>query len=168
MSSFLRTSGEVPLISTLTADGSEADHHRAPRPAGAGVSGPEWTRPESSRLVEAARDAAAADAATAAAADRDGGHGATDHLGRLLSTVPVIEQAKGLLMGYYGIDAASAYTLLRSWSSRSNVKLTRLSEQVLAAASQPADRPFAGLQTLLESAHAVPDHRPRQLGDGRG
>ena len=168
MSSFLRTSGEVPLISTLIADGSEAGHHRAHRRADAGVSGPVWTRPESSRLVDAALDAAATDAATAAAADHDGGHGGTDHLGRLLATVPVIEQAKGLLIGYYGIDAASAYTLLRNWSSRSNVKLSRISEQLLAAASQPADRPFAGLQTFLESVHPTPDHRLRNPGDRRG
>jgi len=150
-------------MSGLAADGSEAVRHRAHRRDGAGVSGPVWTRPESGRLVEAARDAAATDAATAAAADRDGGHGATDHLGRLLSTVPVIEQAKGLLMGYYGIDAASAFTVLRSWSSRNNVKLSQLSEQVLAAASQPADRPFGGLRTFLEPVRPTRDHP-----DGRG
>jgi hypothetical protein len=114
---------------------------------------PRVDQPGNNRLVAAARDAAATDAATAAAAERDGGHGATDHLGRLLSTVPVIEQARGLLMGFYGIGADRAFDLLVRWSQTTNTKLVRISETLVTAASTPrsADEPFAGLQDFLDN-----------------
>lgn len=105
----------------------------------------------SSRLVAAARDAAATDAATAAAADHDGCHGATDHLSRLLSTLPLVEQARGLLIGYFGIDADAAFDLLVRWSQSTNTKLTGLSDALLIAASttRPGDEPFSGVRTFV-------------------
>lgn len=114
---------------------------------------------DSRRLVTAAREAAAVDAKTAAAAAADGGQGATDHLGRLLDSVPVIEQAKGLLMGYYGLAPDRAYQLLRRWSQHTNLKLSQLAELLVQSVSRPAPPgprpsggpPFAALQAVLTS-----------------
>lgn len=136
-----------------------------PRPAGNSGSLPvsQW-RPDpqhgsrSARLVVAAQQAAAADAASAAAAAADGGQGATDHLGRLLRNLPVIEQAKGLLMGYYALDADSAYQLLRRWSQHTNLKLSHIAELLVSAASQPSPPPgppFAALQTFLTTLRST-------------
>jgi hypothetical protein len=116
---------------------------------------------EGSRLASAVRHAIAVDVATAAAAAADGGHGATDHVDRLLAAVPVIEQSKGLLMGYYGVDADTAYAILRRWSSVSNVKLNQLCERLTTAAARPGQEPFAGLRTFLDQLPCV------GAGDGR-
>jgi hypothetical protein len=43
----------------------------------------------------------------------------------------VIEQAKGMLMLVYGLDAAAAFDLLKWRSQESNVKLRRLAEQIV-------------------------------------
>jgi hypothetical protein len=56
-----------------------------------------------------------------------------------LQTQPVIEQSKGLLMGYYGIDADTAFALLKRWSQSSNTKLREISSILVnAATSQTA------------------------------
>jgi hypothetical protein len=74
-------------------------------------------------------------------------------------------------MGYYGVDADTAYAVLRRWSSHANTKLSRLAEQLVAAASGPSDRPFSGLQTFLASLgpvvnphHVVVEGRPPDSG----
>src|SRR3954451_62575 len=56
-----------------------------------------------------------------------------------LATLPVIEQSKGLLMGHYGIDADTAFALLRRWSSHTNLKLRDISRMLVDAATTPAD-----------------------------
>jgi AmiR/NasT family two-component response regulator len=43
----------------------------------------------------------------------------------------VIEQAKGMLMLVYGLDAAAAFDLLRWRSQESNIKLRRLAQQLV-------------------------------------
>jgi hypothetical protein len=43
----------------------------------------------------------------------------------------IIEQAKGMLMLIYGLDAAAAFDLLRWRSQSSNVKLRRLAEKIV-------------------------------------
>jgi ANTAR domain len=121
----------------LDADGPPADD------ADGGVP----SRGDGRRLVQAARDAAASDAATA----DPGGHRLSQDLERLLTSAPVIEQSKGLLMGYYGMDDVAAYSLLRRWSSVTNIKLNRISEQLVGAAAQPAPQPFGALQSFLDS-----------------
>lgn len=76
----------------------------------------------------------------------------------LLSTLPVIEQAKGLVMGYYGVDADTAFEMLRQWSQNRNVKLRLLSSALTAAAadpdrdSDPDPEPYGGLRRYLRSA----------------
>jgi transposase len=64
-------------------------------------------------------------------------------LRRRLETQTVIEQSKGLLMGYYGIDADTAFALLKRWSQSSNTKLREINYEISsilvnAATSQTA------------------------------
>jgi len=161
MLSCSRTDHTEPSTPSPGPDGvqeHDGSHPVEGQPAGPVLDGfrlpDHWTggtpaaRREPTRLVEALRDAAATDAATAAA---ESGRGPTNDVERLLATVPVIEQSKGLLMGYYGIDAASAYDLLRRWSSIANIKLSQISEQLVAAAAQPAEQPFGAVRSFLDS-----------------
>ncbi|BBX48913.1 hypothetical protein GCM10009641_00410 [Mycobacterium cookii] len=43
----------------------------------------------------------------------------------------VIEQAKGMLMLIYGLDAVSAFDLLKWRSQKSNIKLRRLAQELV-------------------------------------
>jgi hypothetical protein len=70
----------------------------------------------------------------------------------LLSTLPVIEQAKGLMMGYYGVDADTAFDVLRRWSQNRNIKIRRLSAALTAAAAKPDPEPYGGLRRYLRTA----------------
>jgi len=60
-----------------------------------------------------------------------------------LQTQPVIEQSKGLLMGYYGIDADTAFALLKRWSQSSNTKLRDISRILVNAATSQTAVPAA-------------------------
>ena len=44
----------------------------------------------------------------------------------LVLSLPVIEQAKGVLMGFYGCDSTVAFAVLRRWSSTRQVKIRDL------------------------------------------
>lgn len=69
----------------------------------------------------------------------------------LVTTLPVIEQAKGVLMGHYGIDADRAFAVLKRWSSTRHLKLREvcaaLVDRVVAAPRPDLDQ---GLQALLD------------------
>ena len=69
-----------------------------------------------------------------------------------METLPVIEQSKGLLMGYWGIDPDAAFELLRRWSSHSNTKLRLISEALVAAAThrRPDETPQQALQRAID------------------
>src|SRR5690349_24939161 len=58
-----------------------------------------------------------------------------DGLERRLASQPVIEQSKGILMGHFGIDADTAFAVLRRWSSQTNVKLRDISQMIVRAAA---------------------------------
>ena len=58
-------------------------------------------------------------------------------LRRRLDSLPVIEQSKGILICYFGIDDDTAFKVLRRWSSHSNIKLRDISQLVVDAASAP-------------------------------
>lgn len=77
----------------------------------------------------------------------------------------MIEQSKGLLMGYYGIDADTAFAVLRRWSSWNNTKLRDVSERLVAAASHPGPHrsAHAALQEAIETfnQHRA-DHVPTE------
>jgi hypothetical protein len=55
-----------------------------------------------------------------------------ENLRRKLETQPVIEQAKGILMGRHGLSADEAFDLLRRWSQDSNTKLHQVARSVVA------------------------------------
>ena len=73
-----------------------------------------------------------------------------------LDTLPVIEQSKGILIGYFGIDADAAFSVLRRWSSHHNIKLRDISKLLVDAASgqpgpgQPPRQPLDDLITGLQ------------------
>jgi len=58
-----------------------------------------------------------------------------DSLRALAASMPVIEQAKGIVMGCYGVDPDAAFAVLRRVSSSRNVKLRALAVSVVEAAS---------------------------------
>jgi hypothetical protein len=62
------------------------------------------------------------------------------HMRRRLSTLPAIEQAKGILIGRFGIDADTAFDLLRRWACNNNIKLRDIGRAVVTAA-QAAGQP---------------------------
>jgi len=70
-------------------------------------------------------------------------------LRRKLATLPAIEQAKGMLMGYYGISADVAFEVLRRWSMRSNLKLNSLCATLVTEAGQPSELPYGSLRQAL-------------------
>ena len=61
-----------------------------------------------------------------------------------LETMPVIEQAKGILMAQYRCPPEEAFDLLRRASQRANVKVNVLAEQIVEQVAslgpQPAER----------------------------
>jgi ANTAR domain len=52
-----------------------------------------------------------------------------------MSTMPVIEQAKGIVMAQQGCGPEEAFELLRRVSQRTNVKLHVLAEQIVKQVS---------------------------------
>lgn len=74
-----------------------------------------------------------------------------DGLHRRLQSQAVIEQAKGLLIGYYGIAPDRAFEVLRRWSQCANVKVRVLAADLVAAAGQPHDRRYGALAAALAS-----------------
>lgn len=68
-----------------------------------------------------------------------------------------IEQAKGMLMFIYGIDAEEAFDMLRVQSQRHNVKLRLIAEQIVKDLSELSTTPEEGRRMatdqLLLTAH---------------
>lgn len=67
-----------------------------------------------------------------------------ENLQRRLRTMPVIEQAKGILIGRFGLDPDAAFGLLRRWSCNTNGKLRDISQLLVTTAAQPVDADGAG------------------------
>lgn len=79
-------------------------------------------------------------------------------LHRRLETLPVIEQSKGLLIGYFAIDADAAFALLRRWSMESNLKLRDVSAMLVAAATSShcgAGQPNRALDVAIRRFHSA-------------
>ena len=73
-----------------------------------------------------------------------------EHLRRRLATQPIIEQAKGVLVGFYGIHPDAAFAVLVRWSQHTNTKLHLLAERLVTAAGASLGQPQAGLQDFLK------------------
>ena len=54
-----------------------------------------------------------------------------ENLRRKLETQPVIEQAKGILMGCYGVSSDEAFDLLSRWSQDTNTKLHQVALSIV-------------------------------------
>jgi AmiR/NasT family two-component response regulator len=70
-------------------------------------------------------------------------------LRRRLLTLPTIEQAKGVLIGFYAIDADAAFALLVRWSQHTNTKLHLLASDLVAAADNSSGHPHAQLRSFI-------------------
>lgn len=80
----------------------------------------------------------------------------------LAASLPLIEQAKGVLMAYYGCNADRAFAILRRWSSVHHVKIRELAALLVAhTEAEPPSRadpdgsagqwrPFHAIQTFFE------------------
>lgn len=79
---------------------------------------------------------------------------ATD-LRRKLASMPVIEQAKGLMMGLFGCDADTAYVVLRRWSQDRNIKIRDLCTTLTVAAARPHPNPFGALHDYLKTHRLI-------------
>ncbi|SDS37409.1 ANTAR domain-containing protein [Friedmanniella luteola] len=71
-------------------------------------------------------------------------------LRRVLVTLPAIEQAKGVLIGFYAIDADAAFALLVRWSQHTNIKLHRLASDLVTAANDSSGSPHAALRRFID------------------
>jgi hypothetical protein len=60
------------------------------------------------------------------------------------STMPVIEQAKGILIAQQGCTAEEAFSLLRRASQRSNVPVRELAAQIVTRSQHPATVTYGG------------------------
>lgn len=75
------------------------------------------------------------------------------HLQRALDSRAPIEQAKGVLMLRYGIDADHAFSMLVQWSNDTNTKLSALAEaltKVVGGGANLADPPLETARQLVE------------------
>ena len=63
-----------------------------------------------------------------------------------LGTMPVIEQAKGIIMAQHGCAPEEAFALLRQVSQRANVKVHVLAAQIVAHATPPPGKITATLR----------------------
>jgi len=61
-----------------------------------------------------------------------------------LETMPVIEQAKGILMAQTGCGAEQAFDMLRRASQRSNIKIRELADDIVGRATAAAPNPGGG------------------------
>ena len=89
----------------------------------------------------------------------------TTDIRRLLDSRPVIDQAKGLLMGYYGIDADRAFNLLRRWSQTRNMRLASISARLVNAASAGSTEPFSCVRNVLDELNSG---KGREIGTRQG
>jgi PAS domain S-box-containing protein len=90
--------------------------------------------------------------------DQERASSITEALAEITENRAAIEQAKGVLMYVYSIDAAAAFELLRWRSQESNVRLRALAEQLLVdvrTLERDADSPpsRAAFDRLLLTAH---------------
>ena len=80
-------------------------------------------------------------------------HSAYARLQARMDTMPVIEQAKGVLMAQQRCGPDEAFELLRLASQRANVKVHVLAEQVVAHFGSQKPVSDAGPRPLADSAH---------------
>lgn len=85
-------------------------------------------------------------------------HCTTEALRAITASRAVIEQAKGMLMLVYGIDADVAFEILRGQSQEHNIKLRVIAMQILAdlvglPKSKSPSLPGPSADGLIRTAH---------------
>jgi ANTAR domain-containing protein len=81
-----------------------------------------------------------------------------------LASMPVIEQAKGIIMARQGWSEDQAFDALRRASQRENVKVRDLAASIVARAARPApSRPPSGSASATARSD---DERSRRTGSG--
>ena len=90
-----------------------------------------------------------------------------ENLRRKLQTLPVIEQAKGILMGRYGIPADDAFEMLRRWSQDTNTKLHLVAQTIIShrCQAEASDKPSRRDPASTPAAH--PQGQETCGSDGR-
>ncbi|WP_162246812.1 ANTAR domain-containing protein [Phycicoccus sp. Root101] len=76
----------------------------------------------------------------------------------------VIEQAKGALMLSFGINDEAAFELLRTYSSRSNIKLAVVAERIAQGLSDPQYSSLEPGRSLLNVLMALNPHPDQRTG----
>ena len=78
-------------------------------------------------------------------------------LQRKIESLPTIEQAKGILMARFNLDADTAFALLVRWSQTNNLKLRSVSTALADAAGTPGalDELIDRLQKRTATAEEV-------------
>jgi ANTAR domain len=79
-------------------------------------------------------------------------HSAFARLHARLESMPVIEQAKGILMAEHRCGPDEAFDLLRRASQRANIKVNELAAQIVEQVASPGSEPALGPAPLAESA----------------
>jgi AmiR/NasT family two-component response regulator len=64
-----------------------------------------------------------------------------DDLRKALSTKPVIDQAKGVLMAKHGCTPDEAFEMLTDASQRANVKVREIAARIVSTMQDGADEP---------------------------
>ncbi|MEU1573285.1 ANTAR domain-containing protein [Streptomyces collinus] len=97
-----------------------------------------------------------------------------DQLRQAMSTRPIIDMARGILMARFGCSAATAWEILVKVSQRSNTKLRDVAERLVEAAQSGGQMPQS-LRQHLSSAVQEAQREPPPLagrspdgGDSRG
>jgi hypothetical protein len=80
-----------------------------------------------------------------------------------MESLPTIEQAKGIVMGRFGLDAEAAFRLLVRWSQRNNLKLRTVSALLTDAA-----RASAALDDLVDTLQQSGATGVPVVQEGRG
>jgi two-component system, response regulator / RNA-binding antiterminator len=73
-----------------------------------------------------------------------------------LDTMPVIEQAKGILMAQQGCGPDEAFDLLRRASQRFNVPVRALAARLVHGVQHPAPQAAQVLHDALQASRAAP------------
>jgi hypothetical protein len=88
---------------------------------------------------------------------------------RAMAAREVIEQAKGLLMGYFRCPDEQAFGMLRELSQRANTKLRAVAVEIVDLARREGRVHFPGLDAVAEAVLGEPTGPARgaQPGGGR-
>lgn len=84
-----------------------------------------------------------------------------------LATMPVIEQAKGVLMTQHGCDPGQAFDLLRRTSQRSHMPVRALAEQIVNYVQQPRSDSLSNGHSSSVPWPAYPGSRRHERDGGR-